>query len=121
MAAACVWRHPERREVLLTLYVQLRMVHVRGWLHLLVAQEPRGSTWLAVTLAPSCSEEDARDWSRVLPVRYRVETTAEALLSEPRRFSELYMDAGVQAFLREHERELERAVETRRRWRKGEG
>lgn len=121
MAASCVWRHPERREVLLALYVQLRMAHVRGWAHLLVAQEPRGATWLAVTLAPTCGEEDARDWSRLLPARYRVPTTPDELMAEPRRFSELYMDAGVQAFLREHERELERAEETRWRWRQGEG
>lgn len=121
MALTYVWRHPERREVLLTLYVQLRMAHVRGWSHLLVAQEPRGVTWLAVTLAPTCGEEDARDWSRALPARYRVAAAPDELLAEPRRFSELYMDAGVQAFLREHERELERAAETRRRWRDGKG
>lgn len=121
MALQFVWRHPDRREVERTLYVQLRMVHVRGWAHLLAAQEPRGHTWAAVELAPTAGEEDARDWALLFARRYRVETTIEALLAEPRRFSELYLDGGVQAFLRGHERELERPAETRRRWREGEG
>jgi hypothetical protein len=114
-----VWRHPDRHEVEIALYVQLRMVHVRGWRHLVVAQEPRGATWVCVEMAPETSEENARDWSSLFDARYRVPATLGDVLATPGRWSELYIDAGIARFLERHERQLERDADARRRWREG--
>lgn len=92
--------------------VQLRMMHIGGWRHLVVAQETPGKTWLAVEMAATAREDDARDWSTLLPARYRVETTIDALISEPWRYSELYIDAGVGPLLNRVEWEQYKRRET---------
>lgn len=119
MAVELVWRHPDRREVALALYVTMRMVHVPGWRHVVVAVEPDGHTWCGVELAADCREHDARDWSTLLHRRYRVGTTMGELVADPLRYRELYVDGGVAQILNEVEREQVRREELRRRAREG--
>lgn len=109
MPVELVWRHTDRREVEQALYVMLRMVHVHGWRRLVVAVEPDRHTWLAVSLSPDASEEDARDWSRLLDKRYRRDVAIDELIADPLRFREIYVDGGVGQLLDEVERQqLER-------------
>ena len=119
MAVEYCWRHPDRREVLITLYVALRMMHVPGRRRIAVLVERDGHTWCALEIAPEASERDARDWSLLFDRRYLVRTTRGELLARAQDFAEVYIDAGVAAFLAEHERQLERDAETRARWRNG--
>ncbi|MBF6606945.1 MAG: hypothetical protein IVW53_15365 [Chloroflexi bacterium] len=112
MALQFTWKHPDRHEVELALCVHVRMMHIRGWQHLVVAQQWRGATWVAVEMAPHAREDDARDWSQLLPARYRVETTIEALIGEPWNFSELYIDAGIGPLLSRVEWEQYKRRET---------
>lgn len=101
----------------MVLYVTMRMVHLRGWRRLVVACERSGHTWLAIELAPETSEADAQAWAQTFDRRYRVEMTMDALVAAPLRWSELYVDGGVGAFLNGYERQMERDEETRRRGR----
>lgn len=118
LALQLVWRHPDRREVELVLYVTMRMVHLRGWRRVVVACERTGHTWLAVQLAPEASEADALAWSQTLDARYRRPETIEDLLALAGTWSELYVDGGVGTFLNAHERQMERDEETRQRGRR---
>jgi hypothetical protein len=100
----------------------LRMMHVPGYRRIVVLQESYHHTWLAIEISDTASEEDARDWSSFFPARYRVQTTIEELLATPQRWSEIYIDGGVSAFLRAHElanelREQRRAIERKYGWR----
>jgi len=122
VAVQYVWKHPDRKEVQLQLYGQLRIAHVGGWVHLVVCCELLGRTWVGVELATTATERDARDWYGLLPPRYLVKLTIDELLAEPRRFAELYLDGGVRAFLNEREaddrmRELGRQLERIWKWR----
>jgi hypothetical protein len=121
VAVQLVWRHPERREAELALYVAFRMVRVPGWRHLLVAMDRRDAAWVGIELAPNARENDARDWAGLFHERYRVEATIEELLADPRRFKELYIDGGVGAFLNEYERWVEAREQERRRLRDERG
>lgn len=125
MGVQYVWKHRDRRELQRQLYVWMRMAHIPGWAHLLVAVEPLGRTFFAVELAEYATERDARDWSGFLPKYNRVQTTIEEMLATPRRFGELYIDGGIGAFLNEQEaddrmRELNRQLARILNWR-GEG
>lgn len=117
MAVQLVWRHPQRREVEMVLYVTMRMVHLRGWRRVVVAVERSEHTWLAVELAPETSEADAKAWSTTLPNRYRRTETIDELLALAGQWNELYVDGGVRGFLNGYERQMERDEETRRRGR----
>jgi hypothetical protein len=105
LSVQLVWRHPERREVELALYVQMRMMHVGGWRRVVVAIEPAGAAWCAVELAPNAGEDDARTWAVLFEPRRRVATTIDELLSRATTFREIYIDGGVGALLNEVERQ----------------
>lgn len=115
MGVQIVWRVPERREVEIALYVWLRMVHVAGWRRLVICCPLTGATFAGIELAEQASEADARDWARLFDRRYRTTLTLDDLLQDPARFTELYIDGGVGAFLRRYEDEQARAEALRRR------
>lgn len=117
-AVQFVWQRRERRDLEIALYVMLRHMHVAGWRHLLVAGSLLGPWFLGVEMSPDAREDDAHTWAALMDGRYRVETTIADLLAEPTRFTELYIDGGVAAFLAGYERELERMEELRRRARR---
>lgn len=99
MALQYVWAHPDRHEVEELLYITLRMMHVRGWRHLVLVQPPRGRVFVGVELAPEANEENARDWSHFLAEQYRVPMTLDELLADPWRHAEVYVDAGIGALM----------------------
>jgi hypothetical protein len=86
VAVQLVWRHPQRREVEMVLYITMRMVHLRGWRRVVVADD-----------------------------LYRRTETIEELLAMAGQWNELYVDGGVAGFLGAYERQMERDEETRRR------
>lgn len=118
MPVQFVWRHPDRREVEIRLYVALRMVHLRGVQRLLVGCVSRGQVFVGVELAPETPEDEARAWSTLFERRYRVAATIDELAADAGRWSELYQAGGVGAFLNGYEREQERMEELRRRARR---
>jgi hypothetical protein len=115
VAVQLVWRHPQRREVEMVLYITMRMVHLRGWRRVVVAVERDEHTWLGVELAPETSEDNAKAWAATLDDRYRRTETIEELLAMAGQWNELYVDGGVAGFLGAYERQMERDEETRRR------
>lgn len=115
MAVELAWRHPDRREVEIRLYVALRMVHLRGWRRLVVCCAFQGPVFVGVELAPETPEDDAQAWAALFHRRYRVPMTVDELTADASRWSELYRDGGVGAFLNGYAREQERMEELRRR------
>jgi hypothetical protein len=115
VAVEFVWRHPDRREVALALYVALRMANVGGWRHLVVCDGARTGCYCGVELAPDASEEAAHTWARLFEPRYRVNLTIADLLQDAGRFEELYIDGGVRVVLNAVEEDQRRRDELRRR------
>lgn len=114
MALGFVWRHHDRREVELALYVALRMVKVGGWRRLVFAHHWRRGTYAGIELAPDASEEDAHTWSRLFATRYRVNLTIADLLADVGSFEELYIDGGLRVVLAAVEEDQRRRDELRR-------
>jgi hypothetical protein len=98
-----VWRVPERREAEARLYVALRLMRVGGWLHLVVCCTQLGPTFVGLQLAPDAREDDAQLWASAFERRYRVDASVDDLLGSPWRWSEIFLDGGVGAFLERYE------------------
>jgi len=115
VAVVLCWRHPDRREVEIALYVSLRMMHLGGRGRTVVLCPARGGATLALELDESASEEDAQAWASLFHRRYRIETTIEELLAGVTRYGAVYMDGGIGEFLNAYEQEQRRMEELRRK------
>jgi hypothetical protein len=108
VAVQLAWRHTNRRDVEIGLYVSMRMMHLRGWQHIAVCCTVRGHVYVALELADTTPEDDAQAWATLFDRRYRIETTIAELLADVGRFSAVYIDGGVGEFLNAYEEETHR-------------